>query len=136
MSANAIQPEYVEFIPRELAEGVLYISKRFGTASHLCCCGCGTKIVTPLRDTEYTLTEEGGGVTLYPSIGNWNHPCQSHYWIRGNRVIWTGKMSREEIDRGRAYDDEMRAAYFSEPAKPWWLRVRDWIVRLLQKILG
>ena len=59
---------YVEFIPRELNEGVLYISKQFKTASHLCCCGCGTKIVTPLRPTEYSLTGSGDAVSLYGLI--------------------------------------------------------------------
>lgn len=52
---ESIQPVFVEYIPRELEVGVLYISKKFKTATHLCCCGCGTKIVTPLRNTEYSL---------------------------------------------------------------------------------
>jgi hypothetical protein len=45
-----LQPRYVDFIPKELDDGILYISKRFQTASHRCCCGCGTKIVTPIRN--------------------------------------------------------------------------------------
>jgi hypothetical protein len=43
-----MQPEHVEFIPKALEDGVLYISTKYRTASHRCCCGCGTKIVTPL----------------------------------------------------------------------------------------
>ena len=38
----------VEFIPKVLDEGVLYISRRFNTASHLCCCGCSFKVVIPV----------------------------------------------------------------------------------------
>ena len=123
MRADAMRPEYVEFIPKALEDGVIYISKEFKTASHLCCCGCGTKIVTPLRETEYTLIEQGPVVSLYPSIGNWNHPCQSHYWIREGRVVWAGRMSSAEIRRGRAHDDRLKEAYFAQfAAKPWWRR--------------
>ena len=105
MRVENIRPQYVEFIPRELGDGVLYISHQFQTASHLCCCGCGTKIVTPLRETEYTLVERDGLVFLRPSIGNWNHTCQSHYFITGNKVVWATKMSQDQIRRGRMHDE-------------------------------
>ena len=125
-----MHPRYVEFIPKELGEGVLYISKRFNTASHLCCCGCGTKIVTPLRETEYRLTAQGDRVSLDPSIGNWNHPCQSHYFIRNNSVVWAGRMTPAEIRLGRAHDDAQKEAYFAQVAGPWWRRlwgrIRRW----------
>jgi hypothetical protein len=114
-----MKPMYVEFIPRELDDGILYISKQFKTASHLCCCGCGTKIVTPLRPTEFTLTGSADAVSLYPSIGNWNFPCQSHYWIKSGRVVVADKMTREEILRGRQFDDAQKAAYFAN-REPWW----------------
>lgn len=122
MRLHLIRPEYVEFIPRDLKEGVLYISKKFGTASHLCCCGCGTKIVTPLRETEYDLKERNGLVSLYPSIGNWDHPCQSHYLITDNRVDWAADMSPEQIQHGRERDDALKEAYFKSVAWPWWRR--------------
>jgi hypothetical protein len=133
MRMHSLRPEYVEFIPRELSDGVLYISKKFGTASHRCCCGCGTKIVSPLRETEYSLTERHGAVSLHPSIGNWNHPCQSHYWIRDNQVIWAGKMSRAEIERGRRYDDALTRAHFSR-CGPWWLRPARWVRETLARL--
>jgi hypothetical protein len=119
-----MRPEYVEFIPKTLEDGVLYISKKFKTATHRCCCGCGTKIVTPLRPTEYTLTEYGNFVSLAPSIGNWNHPCQSHYLIQDNAVVWAGRMSRKAIRRGRAHDDAQKDAYFGKPT--WWQRAKRW----------
>ena len=121
MKVSKIVPKYVEFIPRQLEEGVLYVSAQFKTASHLCCCGCGTKIVTPLVPTEFSLTAAGDAVSLYPSIGNWNFPCQSHYWIKNGHVIIAGRMSREEIQRGRRFDDAQKVAYFGKKDS-WWKR--------------
>ncbi len=72
--------EFVEFIPCELEEGVLYISIPYTTAVHNCCCGCGNRVVTPLTPADWKLSYDGEAVWLSPSIGNWNFPCQSHYW--------------------------------------------------------
>lgn len=133
-----MRPEYVEYIPKDLEDGVLYISRKFRTASHRCCCGCGTKIVTPLRETEFKLLERGNLVSLHPSIGNWNHPCQAHYWIRDNQVIWAGSMSKEAIRMGRAHDDALKEAYFSEVTWPWWRRVagriKNWLSDFFNRI--
>jgi hypothetical protein len=136
MKVQSLHPEYVEYIPRDMMDGTLYISKKFRTASHRCCCGCGTKIVTPLRETEYTLTERGGLVSLRPSIGNWNHPCQSHYWVRDNQIVWAGRMSRREIRRGRAYDEDLKRAYFAEPERTWWRQAGSWLGRQLRNLFG
>lgn len=84
--SETLRPEFVEFIPSTLQTGVLYISRKYKTASHLCCCGCGNKVVTPLNPSGWQLTEKRGIVSLYPSIGNWSLSCQSHYWIRSNRI--------------------------------------------------
>ena len=114
MKLNSINPEFVEFIPSNLKEGVLYISKKYGTAAHKCCCGCGIKIVTPITPTDWRLTVSGNTVTLAPSIGNWNHPCQSHYWIKGNRVIWAGLMTQQQIKRGRDRDRTFKKIYYEK----------------------
>ena len=95
---------FVEFIPDELEQGIIYISTRFATASHLCCCGCGNKVVTPIRPTDWKLIFDGKTVSLDPSIGNWSFSCRSHYWIRNNRVQWAPKWSPEQIERGRLRD--------------------------------
>jgi hypothetical protein len=126
----SIRPEYVESFPKVLKDGILYISRRFNTACHQCCCGCGTKIVTPIRPTEYSLTERGSQVTLHPSVGNWNHPCQSHYVIRDNQVLWAGAMSRAEIDQGRARDDAEKVQYLGR--ENWWSRLWTWIKSLFR----
>lgn len=107
-----LKHEFVEFIPDELEQGTIYVSIRFATASHLCFCGCGNKVVTPIRPTDWTLIFDGKTISLHPSIGNWSFPCQSHYWIRNNRAKWALKWSREQIERGRAHDIHAKERYF------------------------
>lgn len=92
-----IKAEFVEFIPERLEPGKLYVSRRYSTAAHLCCCGCGFEVVTPLNPAKWHLTESRGTVSLYPSIGNWSFPCKSHYWIAEGRIRWAGAMSPELI---------------------------------------
>ncbi|WP_372837466.1 DUF6527 family protein [Phaeovulum sp.] len=99
-----IKPEFVEFIPENLAPGVLYISKRYSTASHLCCCGCGLEVVTPLNPAKWRLIESDGAISLSPSVGSWSFPCRSHYWISGNRVQWAAVMSAERIAAVKSRD--------------------------------
>jgi hypothetical protein len=92
-----LTPQFVEFIPDRLTVGFLYISRRYSTATHLCCCGCGLEVVTPLNAAKWHLEERDGSVSLKPSVGNWSFPCQSHYWIENNKVRWAGCMSAAAI---------------------------------------
>jgi hypothetical protein len=131
VKVHSIRPQYVESFPKLLEEGVLYISPRFSTACHSCCCGCGAKIVTPIRTTEYSLSDEGGLITLHPSVGNWNYPCQSHYLIRDNQILWAGTMTREQIEHGRALDDADKARYLDQQNKSWWARLWTWMIKSL-----
>ncbi len=104
MRASRLAFEFVEYVPKELAEEKLYISIPFTTVVHLCCCGCGRDVVTPLAPNGWTLMFDGETVSLDPSIGNWNFPCQAHYWISKNRVTWAASWSREMIDGNRALE--------------------------------
>lgn len=84
--------EFVKYVPEQMVQGVLYVSEEFGTAIHLCACGwCKQKTVTPFhigeRGWKYTRSPEDR-VTLFPSIGNYQMPCKSHYWVKDNKVIW------------------------------------------------
>ena len=108
----ALKHEFVEFIPDEMQQETLYISIRFATASHLCCCGCGSKVVTPIRPTDWKLIFDGKTVSLHPSIGNWSFPCQSHYWIRNSRVEWTSRWSHAKIEQGRLDNVFAKEEYF------------------------
>ena len=112
MKQSSLRHSFVEFIPERLDDGILYISQRYKTAVHKCCCGCGQEVVTPLGPTDWSLRVTGGSVTLHPSIGNWSFPCRSHYFIRSSRVVWAGSMTQHEIERSRARDHAYREAYF------------------------
>jgi len=80
--------KFVDVMPEKLEPDVIYVSLRFSLVSHLCACGCGEEIVTPLSPKDWQLIFNGETVSLYPSIGNWRLSCRSHYWIEQNRVAW------------------------------------------------
>jgi hypothetical protein len=104
MRHDQLQHRFVEYIPEQLEEGMLYISIEYMTVTHLCCCGCGEEVSTTLSPTDWRLIYDGKSVSLEPSIGSWNLPCQSHYFITRNRVVWVRSWSEAEIDAGRHYD--------------------------------
>jgi len=104
--------QHVHYMPKELKPGVIYVSEEFSTAAHLCACGCGSKIRTPLGPTEWRVKETNNGPSLYPSVGNWQQPCQSHYWIERGEVRWSSKWTEEEIYMGRRQEEERRRAYY------------------------
>lgn len=106
--------EFVEHIPSHLDGDTLYISLSFATAVHKCCCGCGNEVVTPLSPTDWSVTFDGVSVSLDPSIGSWSLPCQSHYWIERNQVVWAPRWSKERIRVGRAADMKAKAKYYRE----------------------
>lgn len=97
MKQHVLIPQFIESAPSELSEGVLYISERYRTALHNCCCGCRTKVVTPLNPAGWSYTLKSGTVTLRPSIGNWSFDCRSHYLITRGKVVWLEGMSERQI---------------------------------------
>jgi hypothetical protein len=103
--------EFVEYIPAELKDGTIYVSMAFATAAHKCVCGCGSEVVTPLSPTDWQLLFDGVSISLTPSIGNWNFPCRSHYWIRHNKIIWARSWSQQEIEAGRTHDRRAKEQY-------------------------
>lgn len=118
MHHNRLIPCFVKSIPRELEPGVLYVSMEYGTVVHSCCCGCGLEIVTPLTPTDWKITFDGEAISLWPSVGNWNLPCRSHYVIKGNRVIEAGPWSKAQIDAERRRDKAAKAHYYSQTELP------------------
>lgn len=110
--------EFVEYIPNDLKDGTVYVSINFATVLHKCCCGCGNEVVTPLSPTDWKIIFDGQSISLDPSIGNWNFACQSHYWIKSNRIKWAPQWTQEEITAGRACDSLAKERYFSSTKTP------------------
>ena len=118
MRLRQITPDFVDEIPRELEPGKLYVCCRYRAVKHLCACGCGVAINTPLHPTGWTLICDGVSISLWPSIGNWSERCQSHYWIRNSRVQWAPKWSRRRILEGRRARELELDRYFAANAAP------------------
>lgn len=104
MKQLSIEPKFVELIPTQLDDGILYISQKYQTAIHKCCCGCGQEVVTPLSSAQWRVEVAKGKVSLFPSIGNWNSACKSHYWIKQNRIDWSYAFSDHDIRQVQARD--------------------------------
>ena len=109
-----IAHEFVKTVPDELEEHTLYVSMDYATAVHMCCCGCGQEVVTPLSPTDWMLTYDGVSVSLSPSIGNWSFECRSHYWITRGRVRWARRWSRNRINLEREHDRRLKVMYYGE----------------------
>ena len=109
--------KFVKNVPEVIEDGVVYVSVEYATAIHKCCCGCGKEVVTPLSPTDWQLCFDGKTISLYPSIGNWSFPCQSHYWITNNEIRWAPKWTKEQIKRGRKMEEVARQNYFNKKEK-------------------
>lgn len=109
---DELTAEFVDEIPVDLEHGKLYLSCRYRAAIHLCACGCGAKISTPLHPTGWRLHYDGESVTLSPSVGNWSEKCQSHYVIRNNKVLWSYRYSKDRIQQIRAERRRELANYY------------------------
>lgn len=106
MRLESITPQIVELAPSPLQDGALYISPKYKVAIHLCACGCGEKVVTPLSAAEWQVDLHGGTVSMSPSIGNWSMACKSHYWIRKGRIVWSGAISKKAMKQVFAQDQQ------------------------------
>lgn len=78
----------VRRVPEQLEYGILYVCFECNVVVHLCACGCGEKVVLPLSPSCWSLEYDGESVSMGLSIGNYQMPCRSHYWIRHNKVLW------------------------------------------------
>lgn len=115
---NCFVPSFVDHIPERLAPGTLYIALHYKTVVHLCCCGCGCEVVTPLSPAQWRITFNGETVSLYPSVGNWNLPCRSHYILRDGKVLEANSWSDREVAYGQDRDKSERKAYYNSKMAP------------------
>jgi hypothetical protein len=144
MRITNLTHEFVDSFPNNMEEGKIYISIRFRTAGHKCCCGCGTEISTPLRPTKWTLIYDGETVSLAPSIGNRQLQCRSHYVITKNRVLWEEDFWREktgaswaaeacQLKRGEGVSEESGRDHVTKGPKKkkkeqvrLWTKMKSW----------
>ena len=119
-----LELQRVHYMPKALQPGILYVSEEFDIAIHLCACGCGSKVKTPLGPTEWSVRETKSGPSLWPSVGNWQQPCQSHYFIDGGTIKWANKWTAEQIEAGRQREEARRHDYYNnlERQRGRWLR--------------
>ena len=141
MKIDRLQHSFAASIPEHIDPGILYISLDFATMMHLCACGCGREVVTPLSPKDWRMTYDGQTVSVHPSVGSWSRPCRSHYVIKHGNIRWAGDWTDEQIKKGRRADlmrkrgktmdlpESTRAAPIApeqEPARPGMLR-RLWV---------
>lgn len=136
MRTPSFKLQRVQYMPKALEPGILYVAEEFDVAGHLCACGCGNKVMTPLGPTEWAFDEAADGPTLSPSIGSWQLPCKSHYWITRGKVRWAEDWTPDRIERGRQAEEERRRAYYDSRLKPSpratiWSRFKKLLSRLL-----
>lgn len=121
---KTLEYKFVERIPNDIPEGILFISIEFETAIHKCGCGCGKEVVTPISPTGWELIYNGEAVSLYPSIGNWSFGCKSHYWIKENKIVWAKKWSNYEIQEVRKSEELEQKEYYKKKDK----KRKKWIL--------
>lgn len=102
---HEIDHQFVEVLPAQLDPGTLYVSGNHNIVAHLCCCGCGREVVTPLGPAGWTLRYDGR-VSLTPSIGNGAYDCKSHYVIDASHVRWLPNVTPEQHLRAQSRDQE------------------------------
>jgi hypothetical protein len=124
---NTIALQRVKYLPRELSSGILYVSDEYAVAGHLCACGCGAKVITPLGPAEWIFLERNGRPTLRPSIGNWQLPCRSHYLITDGHIQWSYQWSDARIAAGRRAEEQRRRTYYAsrDPKRGFWYWLRQ-----------
>ena len=77
-----VSTKYIDTVPENKQEGVIYISKKYMTSIHNCLCGCKEEVVMPLGNNGWQLIEhDSGTISFTPSIGNYQFACKSHYII-------------------------------------------------------
>lgn len=133
MKVTSLEPLFIDTAPEPLDEGVLYISTKYANVLHLCCCGCGTEVITPLSPARWHITFDGETVSLWPSVGSWSQPCQSHYIIRNNRIVECAPWNEGRIAEGQRGDRAAMAQHLDErEPETQKCRVRrlfDWLPR-------
>lgn len=105
-SVSSLQFVPCERFPSEPKQGDFYYSEEFRSSLHLCACGCGSRVVLPIKPAGWNLQSDGQTFSLSPSVGNREFPCRSHYLIKRGAVVWLAPMSDGEVADSRSRDAE------------------------------
>lgn len=142
MRADRFRPAFVSDIPEELEPGVLYLALEYDAMAHLCACGCGKEVATPIGPTDWRIAWDGVGITVRPSVGNGSLDCRSHYVIDAGRTRWLPPMTDHEIvdERGRTArakglhepppldrQPAEQMAIEPPPKAPWFVRLLNYL---------
>lgn len=89
-SEITITAVHVDRLPEkeEMDPGKIYVADNLRVTAHLCCCGCGERVVLSIGPLGYKYSEEHEKPSLRPAIGNIGFPCESFYYIRDGKVVW------------------------------------------------
>lgn len=115
--------------PDELEPGKFYLSVDFRSSAHLCACGCGSRVVLPIKPAGWKLTQTATSFSITPSVGNREFACRSHYLIEGGRIVWLSSMTDREVQASRAIDKQHIEKMLSVT---FWQRIRNvlrWILK-------
>jgi hypothetical protein len=102
MKVDSLKPSFVAEIPESLKPGILYLALEYDAMAHLCACGCGNEVATPISPTDWRIAWNGVGITVHPSIGSGSLACRSHYVIEASRIRWCAPMSDRDVAWERA----------------------------------
>lgn len=121
----------VERLPEVLADNVVYVSDEYELAALKCACGCGHRVTLLLGDG-HQVQELDGLATIWPSIGVWDAPCKSHFWIRNGNVVWGQQFSDAEISvaMGRQLERHLEGV---ASRRPWYARLAQWLLNVIRR---
>ncbi len=130
MKATTLNTVFTRSIPVDPEAETLYVSMEYQTAVHLCACGCGIKVVTPLGPHDWVLTFDGT-VSLRPSVGNGQQACRSHYYIRQDEIDWLPRISAAATNAALARDcaAHNQSPYAPKAPQSWWRRALERVRR-------
>lgn len=107
----------VERIPANLENGVVFHSEEFELAGFLCPCGCGHRITLLVPDS-HQVWSHNGLATISPSVGVFDAPCRSHFFIRDGGVDWLSAFSGAQA---ASIMNAQIARHAARDRKPSWL---------------
>jgi len=135
LKTTNIRLQKVNYMPNTFDQGVLYVSHKYQIAGHLCACGCGEKVWTPLGHTDWSVKMSKNGPSMRPSIGNGQLNCKSHYIIRNGSVLWCKTITDEDTEFDLNAAAMRRKDYYNNLYEKQGLinKIKSWITALFNK---